>query len=75
MEDVRESWTDERLDDMSRRMELGFTELKTELRREIGSVREAIAAMDDRLHGMQRTTVQFQGVLIAALVGLIATQL
>lgn len=82
METVRDSWTDERLDDMSRRMELGFAEVKTELRREIGSVRQEIGsvrgeigAMNDRLHSMQRMMIQFQGILIAALIGLIATQL
>jgi hypothetical protein len=108
METVRDSWTDERLDDMGRRMELGFAEVKTELRREIGSVRQEmrqeigsvrqemrqgigsvrqeigsvrdemrqeLAAIDDRLHGMQRMMIQFQGILIAALIGLIATQL
>ncbi len=75
MEAMRDKWTDERLDDLSRRMELGFAEIKTEIRREIGSVRQEIGVMDDRLHAMQRLMIQFQAVLIAALIGLIATQI
>ena len=30
MESVRESWTDERLDELSRRVDVGFTELRGE---------------------------------------------
>jgi hypothetical protein len=84
MEAVRESWTDERLDDLSRRMELGFAEVKAELRREIGgvrdelrtglgSVREELCAVRQELHSMQRTMIQLQGIMIAALLGLLAT--
>jgi hypothetical protein len=48
----RETWTDERLDDLSRRMDRGFErvdgdirELRTEMRSEFGSVRSEIAEL------------------------------
>ncbi len=64
MLNVREAWTDERLDDLNhkvdqlaRRMDGGFGDLNS------------------RLDGVQRTMIHLAGVIIAALVGLIATQL
>ena len=42
MSSVREAWTDERLDDLSKRMDEGFRDVKAELRAEIGSVRREI---------------------------------
>jgi hypothetical protein len=64
METMRESWTDERLDDLNhrvdevgKRMDQGFKEVRTEL------------------GALQRTMLQTSGVTIAALIGLIATQL
>lgn len=32
MKGVREAWTDERLDDLNRRVDGGFTEMRTEFR-------------------------------------------
>lgn len=86
METVREQWTDERLDDL--KDEVGalrgemrdeFRSVRSEMqeefravRGEIGSLRRDMQAGFDSLH---RTMIQFGGVLIAALIGLIATQL
>jgi len=61
---AREAWTDERLDDMSRRMDAGFARVDEELR-----------AVNARLDGLQRTMLQVGGGVIATLIGLIATQL
>jgi len=48
----RETWTDERLDDLSRRMDQGFErvdrdirDLRTEMRSEFGSVRSEISEL------------------------------
>ena len=75
MLNVREAWTDERLDDFARNVDQRFDRLETkvedgfrELRREINEVQRTVI-------GMQRTMIQFAAVLIAALVGVIATQL
>ena len=118
METMRESWTDERIDDLKgevveigRRMDLGFAEIRTELRSEIGSVRSEIGSeigsvrgeigsvrgevgsvrgevnslrdeigslrkeMNALFYSLQRTLIHFEGIMIVALIGLIATQL
>jgi hypothetical protein len=86
MEKMRESWTDERIDDLKgevveigRRMDLGFAGIRTELRDEIGSVRGEVGSLQKeivtRLDSLQRTLIHFEGIMIVALIGLIATQL
>ena len=46
---VRETWTDERLDDLNQRVSEGFADLRAELRSEIGSVREEIGSVRGEL--------------------------
>jgi hypothetical protein len=64
MEAMRRTWTDERLDDMKRQMEDGFSRVDAELR-----------AVHTRIDALQRTMIQTSAVTVAALIGLIATQL
>jgi hypothetical protein len=71
MYNVRESWTDERLDDFRDEVNRRFDKVDAELHR-----------VNDRLDGMQRTMmhglVVMTGAIIAsnaALIGLVATQL
>jgi len=61
---MRESWTDERLDDLNARMSEGFNRIDAELR-----------GVNARIDALHRTMLQTSGVTIAALIGLIATQL
>lgn len=68
---VRESWTDERLDDLSRKVDQGFARLDAEMR-----------ALNGRFDSLQRVLMQigftFGAALlamIAALIGTIATQI
>ncbi len=72
---MRASWTDERLDafvvltdrrfdGLERRMESGFSKVDADLR-----------AVNARIDALQRTMLQTSAVTIAALIGLIATQL
>jgi len=63
MSTVRESWTDERLDDLSKKVDQGFARLDAEMR-----------ALNGRFDSLQRTLFQVGGVMTAALIGLIATQ-
>jgi hypothetical protein len=83
---VRESWTDERLDDLNhkvdelgRRMEDGFHDLRGEMNARFERVDDRFdgleARFDPRFDAIHRTMVQFGGAMIVALVGLIATQL
>ncbi|MBK5219259.1 MAG: hypothetical protein JJE35_05685 [Thermoleophilia bacterium] len=89
MEAMRESWTDERLDDfranvdrrfdeVNQHMDAGFTRVDGELRR----INGRLDAINDRLDGMHRVMFQAAVALVvgllgtmAALVGVIATQI
>lgn len=64
MEAMRQSWTDKRLDDLNNRVDDGFRRVDADLR-----------ALNARFDALQRTMLQIGGGVIAALVGLIATQL
>lgn len=64
MKKMRRSWTDERVDDMKREMESGFNRVDAKLR-----------AVHGRIDALQRTTIQTNAAIVAALIGLIATQL
>ncbi len=65
MEAMRKSWTDERLDDLSHRMDEGFRRVDMD----ISGLR---AEMNSRFDALQRTMIQTSAVMIAALIGLIA---
>ena len=79
---MRNSWTDERLDD-------GFNHVGAEIqavRNEVksvkhdvqslrGEVHDGFSQMNARLDGLQRIFMQLCGGVIVALIGLIATQL
>jgi hypothetical protein len=71
MPTVRESWTDERLDDLNERVSDGFRGVD----RRFDRVDARFDKMDERFDAMQRTMVGSAGLVIAALIGLIATQL
>ncbi len=78
MEHARATWTDERLDDLSRRVDNGFGRLDEDLRSlrtEMGSLR---TELNGRIDGLQRTMLQVGGGMIATLLigfaGLIATR-
>jgi len=68
MMNPRETWTDERLDDLSKKVDQGFSESKAEMK-------SGFERMDARLDRMQNTLVGAAAVIIAALLGIIATQL
>lgn len=75
MEAMREAWTDERLDDLSRRMDRGFDTVDARF----DKVDARFDRMEDRFADLQRTMIQVGGGLIGTLIvasaGLIATQL
>jgi hypothetical protein len=89
VERARATWTDERLDDLSRRVDVGFERVDTELRAirtELGARIDAqgselvarIDAQGARIDALQRTMIQVGGGVIAsilvAIVTMIATQ-
>jgi hypothetical protein len=80
---MREAWTDERLDDLARRMDRGFDRVDAdmrELRSEIGAVRTDLKAemdlrfgrLEARFDSMQRMAL---AAYVSAVLGLIATQI
>jgi hypothetical protein len=68
MFNVRESWTDERLDDFVRNVDRRFDRLE-------GKMEDGFRELRKEMNAMQRSITQFAAAMIAALVGLIATQL
>jgi hypothetical protein len=74
---MRNSWTDERLDDGFDQGEVG--QLRAEMRAEFESVRSETSSLRKEMHdgfaSLNRTLLQVGGGIIAALIGVIATQL
>jgi hypothetical protein len=64
MEAMREAWTDARLDDLNHKVDEGFRCMDTRFE-----------GLDKRIDGLQRTLIVTNGTIVAALIGLIATQL
>lgn len=83
MESMRESWTDERLDDLKAEVsnvksevvalrletKAGFERIDDRFER----MDERFERMDDRFEAMYRLMLQLGAVLVAALIGCIAT--
>jgi hypothetical protein len=69
----RETWTDERLDDLANRMDRGFDEVKGEVRDLRIEMNVLRSEMNQRFDSMQRTMVigfvTMSAAIIAALVG------
>jgi hypothetical protein len=78
----RTAWTDQRLDDLSKRMDAGFTRVDAEIRElrgEIGGLRGEIGGLRSELGGridaLQTTLLRVGGGVIISLVGVIAAVL
>jgi hypothetical protein len=68
MERARATWTDERLDDLARRMDEGFNRVDAELR----SLRAEVSALH---RTMIQVAAAMMATFLAGFLGLIATQL
>jgi len=79
MEAMRKSWTDERLDDMSCRMEDGFNRVDADLRALRSETTMRFERVEGRIDDLHRTMLQLGGGAIVTIAvgfaGLIATQL
>jgi chaperonin cofactor prefoldin len=82
MQTMRESWTDERLDDLNEKVDRGFDRVDArfeQVDRRFERVDERFDALgaqiNERFDAMQRTMIQSAAVVVAALSGVIATQL
>ncbi len=77
---ARETWTDERLDDLTKRTDKGFAEVKGEIREVKAEVAELRQEMHARFDSMQRTLIVcFAGlacsIAASATGALLATQI
>ncbi len=73
MDSMRESWTDERLDDLNHKVDAGFDRIDRRFERidqRFDRIDERFERMNDRFDALHRLLVQSAGVLLAALVGL-----
>lgn len=77
---MREKWSDERLNDLNRRVENGFNRVDADLRDvrgEIAGLRSGMDArfehLESRFDALQRTMLQVGGGLVAALLGVMVT--
>jgi hypothetical protein len=69
---VRETWTDERLDDLFARMDARFEAQEARLDARFQSMEDRF---DTKFDALNRTLIGSAAVVVAALIGLIATQL
>lgn len=77
---ARELWTDERLDDLNKKVDNGFTRIDGDLREirgEMKDLREEVTGlrgeMHDRFESLNRTLIGAVAVIVAALIGSSAT--
>ncbi len=79
MEAMRQSWTDDRLDEFGRWMDERFDRVEADVHElRAGIVRDISALRDDNRElrsALQRTMFQMGGGMIVAILGLIVTQL
>ena len=78
VERARATWTDERLDDLSRRVDVGFERMDRGFERLDRRIDAQAAELGARIDALQRTMIQVGGGVIASIlvtiVTLIATQ-
>jgi hypothetical protein len=73
MYNVRESWTDERLDDFRDEVSRRFDEARDETNRRFDVVDRRLDRLDDRFEKLQRTLLLTGGGIIATLIAAIVT--
>ena len=73
----RETWTDQRLDDLNKKVDDGFADVKAEMRGRFDSLETRIDVrfnqIDERFDRMQQTLIAGFAVMIAAFIGSTAT--
>lgn len=71
----RSVWTDDRLDDLARRMDAGFGRVDADIRELRGEVRELGTELRGELGALRVTLIRVGGGIMAGLVGVIAAVL
>jgi len=71
MQGMRESWTDERLDDLNHRVDRGFDRVDADIRALRIETKAGFERVDERFESLHRLLLQFCWLMIATLPGLI----
>ena len=76
---VREAWTDERLDDLNKKVDHGFARMDARFETQEARMDARFQSMEERFDAkfdaLNRTLIGGAAVVVAALIGLIATQI
>jgi hypothetical protein len=68
---MRESWTDERLDDLNLKVDRGFDRVDADIRSLRTEMKAGFERVDSRFEALHRLLLQFCWLMIAALLGLV----
>ena len=68
---MRESWTDERLDDLNSRVDRGFDRVDADIRALRSEMKDGFERVDERFESLHRLLLQFCWLMIATLLGLV----
>jgi len=69
-------WNDGRLDEFSKRVDAGFSQMReefTQVNQRIDRVDDGLRHLSERFDSMQKTLMQIGGGILVALIGLVAT--
>lgn len=64
---AREAWTDERLDDLNKKVDEGFKEIRAEMREEFQGVRGEMAQVRAEIGAFNRTVIQFAWAVVGTM--------
>jgi hypothetical protein len=74
---AREEWTDHRLDDLNKKVDDGFMEMRTEFRALRGEMKSEFQAVRGEIAAMNRNLIQLTwgliGMMLVGFLGIIAT--
>ena len=74
METMRQSWTDDRLDDFRSETQRRFDKVEAEISDLRSETKAGFESLNARFDSLQRVMLQFSGALIAVLIAFIVTQ-
>jgi flagellar capping protein FliD len=66
---VRETWTDERLDDLNKKVDDGFTKMDARFERLEARMDSQFGQLSERFDRMQQTLIGAAAVIAAAIIG------
>ncbi len=68
MQTMRDSWTDERLDDLNAKVDRGFDRIEAEVQALRGEMNARFDAVSRTIEGLTRMMLWFAGTLVIAIV-------